>query len=419
MVCELLKGFRMLDFTDDKGALCGKIFADMGADVIKVEPLDGCGTRRIPPFLEDRPSADTSLYFLAYQAGKRSITANLECADARAALVELAGKSDFVVESFPVGYMDRIGLGYEDLARVNPRLIYTSITPFGDSGRGKNFKAYDIVSWAAGGAMYLMGEEGRPPLQMSLPQAGLHAGAEAAVASLLAHYAREREGQGQHAVVNMQACVVWTLMNEQAMPILHGEYLRRSGVFTGALGAKRKFVFRCADGYVTCLIIGGPGGAASTRALVAWMAEKGLAADWMNTKDWVTWTPGAFMKVTDEDLEQINDLEDRAERFFMTMERREIYAEALKRRILLAPVANMADIADDPQLKARNFLMPVEHDTLGRTLTFPGPFAKLSETPMGTPRRSPRLGEHNCDVYRELLGLDAERIAQLRAVGAI
>jgi benzylsuccinate CoA-transferase BbsE subunit len=417
--CQLLKGFRMLDFTDDKGALCGKIFADMGADVIKVEPLDGCGTRRIPPFLEDRPSADTSLYFLAYQAGKRSITANLECADARAALVELARKSDFVVESFPVGYMDRIGAGYEDLSKVNPRLIYTSITPFGDSGPGKDYKAYDIVSWAAGGAMYLMGEEGRPPLQMSLPQAGLHAGAEAAVASLLAHYAREREGQGQHVVVSMQACVVWTLMNEQAMPILHGDYLRRSGVFTGALGARRKFVFRCSDGYVTCLVIGGPGGAASTRALVAWMAEKGLAADWMNTKDWVTWTPGAFMKVTDEDLEQIGDLEDRTERFFMTMDRREIYAEALKRRILLAPLANMADIADDPQLKARNFLVPVEHDTLGRTLTFPGPFAKLSETPMGAARRSPTLGEHNCDVYQELLGFGAERIAQLRAIGAI
>jgi crotonobetainyl-CoA:carnitine CoA-transferase CaiB-like acyl-CoA transferase len=203
------------------------------------------------------------------------------------------------------------------------------------------------------------------------------------------------------------------------MPILHGDYLRRSGVFTGALGAKRKFVFRCSDGYITCLVIGGPGGAASTRALVAWMAEKGLAADWMNTKDWVTWTPGAFMKVTDEDLEQIGDLEDRTERFFMTMDKREIYAEALKRRILLAPLANMADIADDPQLKARNFFVPVEHDTLGWTLTFPGPFAKLSETPMGATRRSPRLGEHNCDVYQELLGFGAERIAQLRAIGAI
>jgi len=418
MKCELLNGFRMLDLSDERGALCGKIFADLGADVIKVEPPAGCSTRRIAPFLDDQASLDSSLYFLAYQAGKRSISLNLESADGRELLREMVKRSDFLLESFPVGYLDELGLGYEALARLNPRLIFTSITPFGDSGPGKNYSAADIVSWAAGGAMYLMGEPGKPPLQMSLPQAGLHAGAEAAVASLMAHYPREIEGLGQRVVVNMQACVVWTLMNEQAMPILHGEILKRTGVYVGTLDVQRKMVFRCRDGYISILIIGGPG-APSTIALIDWMSENGFSLDWMKSKDWRSWTPGILMKATDEDRVQIAELEERLEAFFMTMNKHDIYAEALRRRILLAPVSSVADVAADKQLAARDYFVRVEHDTLGRTLTFPGPFAKLSATPIGAPSRAPRLGEHNRDVYIDLLGLDTTQLARLTAIGAV
>ena len=418
MNCELLKGFRMLDLSDDKGALCGKIFADLGADVIKVEPPGGAPTRRIAPFLDDKPGADTGLYFLAYEAGKRSVTLNLESAEGRDVFADLVRRSDFVLESFAVGYLDSLGVGYEALTHKNPRLIYTAITPFGDTGPGKDYKAADIVSWAAGGAMYLMGEPGKPPLQMSLPQAGLHAGAEAAVASLMAHYPREIEGVGQRVMVNMQACVVWTLMNEQAMPILHGDYLKRSGVFVGGLDVQRKMVFRCRDGYISILIIGGPA-APSTVALVNWMAESGFAADWMKSKDWRGWTPGILMKATEQDRIEVAEFEDRVQAFFLTMDKQHIYTEGLKRRILLAPVATVADVAVDEQLAARKYFVTVEHDTLGRALKFPGAIAKLSQTPIGAPRRAPRLGEHNREVYGDLLGLSAERIAHLAEIGAI
>src|SRR5215472_5289572 len=216
MPSELLKGFRLLDLTDERGAVCGKMFADMGAEVIKVEPPAGCSTRLIPPFLEDKEGPDRSLYAIAYHAGKKSITANLGSSDARALVAELAAKSDFLVESFPVGHLESYGLGYDELSRRNPRLIFASIAPFGDKSPARDYHWADIVSWAAGGMMYMMGEEGKPPLQMSLPQAGLHAGAEAAVASLIAHYPRQVDGQGQKIVIDMQACIVWTLMNEQA-----------------------------------------------------------------------------------------------------------------------------------------------------------------------------------------------------------
>jgi benzylsuccinate CoA-transferase BbsE subunit len=419
MPSELLKGFRMLDLTDEKGALCGKMFADMGADVIKVEPPEGCSTRNIPPFLDDTPGPDRGLYAIAYHAGKRSVTINLNSGDGRGLFRQLAAIADFIVESFPLGYMEQIGFGYEQLNQLNRRVICTSITPFGDKGPGKNYKAADIVGWASGGMMYLMGEPGKPPLEMSMPQAGLHAGAEAAVASLIAHYPREIDGQGQHVVVDMQACVVSTLMNEQAMPLLHGDYLRRSGVFTGAIGGRRKTVFRCKDGHISGLLAGGAY-LNSTNALIEWMKEENAAPEWLSREGGLkSLTPGAFMAANEADLRELDMAEEAVERFFMTKTKREIWQNILRRRILAAPVATVADIAEDPQLDSRGFFVELDSPHLGRTLTMAGAFAKLSVTPVGPAGAAPQIGEHNRDVYCGLLGLPVERLTQLRAIGAI
>jgi crotonobetainyl-CoA:carnitine CoA-transferase CaiB-like acyl-CoA transferase len=419
MPSELLKGFRLLDLTDEKGALCGKMFADLGAEVIKLEAPNGCSTRSIPPFLDDVRDVEHCLYSIAYHAGKKSVTANLENSDGRKLVAELAKRADFLVESYPLGYLDSIGLGYDALAELNPRLIYTSITPFGDKGPGKDYKWADIVSWAAGGMMYMMGEKGKPPLQMSLPQAGLHAGGEAAISSLIAHYPRQTSGLGQKIVVNMEACIVWTLMNEQSMPLLHGNFIRRTGVFTGSEDARRKMVYACKDGHISILVAGGVVFGGSTRALVNWMAEKDFGYPWMKEKDWISWVPGVFMKMTEQDHQEVDELESSIQAFFNTMTKREIYAEGLKRRIFLAPVANVADISADEHLQARNFWIEVDHDTLGRKLTFPGAFAKMSATPIGSMTRAPRVGEHNDEIYRGLLELTPARIAELRAARAI
>jgi crotonobetainyl-CoA:carnitine CoA-transferase CaiB-like acyl-CoA transferase len=419
MGSELLKGFRMLDLTDEKGALCGKIFADMGAEVIKIEPPAGCSTRAIPPFLDDIPGPDRSFYAIAYHAGKKSVTLNLEVADGRELFRELAPVADFIVESFPLGYMDQLGLGYDRLHELNPRLIHASITPFGDAGPAKNYKAADIVTWAAGGMMYLMGEAGKPPLEMSQPQAGLHAGAEAAVASLIAHYPREIDGLGQHIVVDMQACVVSTLMNEQAMPLLHGDYLRRSGIFTGAIGGRRKTIFRCKDGYISGLLAGGAY-LPSTNATIEWMKEEGAAPAWLAQQGGLkSLTPSGFMSATDADLRELEMAEETLEKFLMTKTKKEVWQNILRRRILAAPVATVADIADDPQLAARRYFVEIDAPHLQRKFTMPGPFAKLSATPVGPAGPPPQIGQHNRDVYCGLLGRTPECLVQLRAIGAI
>ena len=419
MRSELLNGLRMLDLSEEKGALCGKMFADMGAEVIKVEPPDGCPSRKIPPFLDDEPDLEHSLHFLAFQAGKRSITLNLENADGRELLKQLVKRADFLVEAFPLGHLDSLGLGYNALAKLNPRLIHASITPFGDKGPGKDYKAADIVSWASGGAMFMMGTEGKPPLQMSAPQAWLHAAAEAAVASMIAHYARVADGLGQHIVVNAQACGVWTLMNEQAMPLLHGDYLRRSGVFTGAIGGRRKTVYQCKDGHGSFLIAGGAY-FNSTMAVITWMKEEGAAPKWLAESGGLkTLTPSGFMKASSADLKELDDAEDAVQSFFITKTKKELWENILKRRLFGAPVANAADIANDPQLKARDYFVTVEHKGLNRKFTLPGAFAKLSETPVGPQGAAPQLGEHNQEIYGGLLGLSKTEIVELRAAGAI
>jgi crotonobetainyl-CoA:carnitine CoA-transferase CaiB-like acyl-CoA transferase len=415
----LMAGYRMLDLSDEKGMLCGKIFADMGVEVIKVERPGGDPARSLPPFHQDEPDPEKSLFWFAYNTGKKSVTLDLATADGRAVFQDLVKVSDFVLESFPVDHLDNLGLSYDALSRLNPRIILTSLTPFGDTGPGRDQQADDIVLWATGGMMAIMGERDRSPVRMNLLQSYFHAGAEAAVGTMAAHYPRELTGEGQHVVVNMQACIVWTLMNEQAYPILHGNSVQRNGVFVGSPGMRQRTVFPCKDGHITLLLAGGPL-AFSLRAFFKWMDEKGMCPKWMTEKDWSMWGPATFMNAKgDEVQKEIDAIEAAVTAFLMTMTKAEIYAEALKRRILLAPVSTVADIMASEQLAARNFFVPISHEALGTTISYPGPFAKLSETPLAVIGRAPHIGEHNSEVYRELLGYSKEKLLVLRAVGAI
>ena len=417
---DLMAGYRVLDLSDERGMLCGKIFADMGAEVIKIEEPGGDSARTLPPFYHDEIDPEKSLFWFAYSAGKKSVTIDLTTADGKAVFCDLVKVSDFVIESSPVGHLDELGLGYADLSRLNPRIILTSITPFGDTEPGRSQQADDLIAWATGGAMAIMGEQGRGPVRMNLLQSYFHASAEAAVGSMAAHYPREITGEGQHVVVNMQACVVWTLMTEQAFPIMHGNSVERNGVFSGSEGCRQRVVFPCADGEITLLVAGGPL-APSLEAFIAWMDESGMAPDWMVEKDWRdNWGPATFMNDSGEEVQkEIDEIEAAITAFLKTMTKSEIYAGALERRILLAPVSTAADITANEQLSARNYFVPVEHEDLGETIQYPGPFAKMSEAPLVVAGRAPHIGEHNDEVYSELLSYSRERIATLRAVRAI
>ena len=212
---SLLAAYRVLDLTDEKGVLCTKLMADFGADVIKIEPPGGDPMRRIGPFYHDEPDPEKSLFWFTFNTSKRSITLDITRREGQEILRQLATTADFVVECFAPGYLDSLGLGYSALSEVNPRLIMTSITPFGQTGPYRDYKASDIVGLAMGGLLYLNGEPGRPPVRVRASQAYAQASVQAAGGTMVAHYYREISGEGQHVDVSMQEAVSNTLDTAQ------------------------------------------------------------------------------------------------------------------------------------------------------------------------------------------------------------
>src|SRR3972149_1049401 len=204
----MLAPYRALDLTDEKGLFCGKILADLGADVIQVEKPHGNPARRIPPFCANDAGPEKSLYWFAFSAGKRSVTLDLDTDAGKGVLLRLCKTADFVIESFPVGYLQRAGLGYEVLSRAHPGLIMASITPFGETGPYRDYKAGDLVASAMGGMVYCTGEPDRAPLRISVDQAYCQVSVHAAIGLLLALHDRATSGQGQHVDVSMQASMV-------------------------------------------------------------------------------------------------------------------------------------------------------------------------------------------------------------------
>lgn len=415
MMESMLSPYKVLDLTDHKGFLCGKILSDLGADVIKVEPPGGCPSRNIGPFYHNIPDPEKSLYWFAYNADKRGITLNIETARGQDILKKLAAKADFLIESFHPGYLDSLGLGYQALKQVNPRLIVTSITPFGQSGPYKDYEATDLVGMAMGGLMYITGDSDRPPVRISFPQAYFHASADAACGALLAHYHRELTGQGQHVDVSMQQSVVWTMMNARLFWEMTGTFLKRVGPFRAGLssGAIQRQTWACRDGAVTFTVMGGAGGAGTNRALVNWMDEEGMADDELKGMDWSAFDMAAASR------EFHQRIEEKIGRFFARHTKQELFDGALKRRIMLYPVSTPADIAVNPQLAAREYWVEVEHEELGACIKYPGAFLKSSEVSCALKCRPPLIGEHNYEVYGQELGLSGKELAVLKEEGVI
>ena len=399
----MLAGLRVLDLTTGGALLCGRLLADLGAEVIAVEPPVGNPARFLGPFWHDQEGPETSLYWLAYSHNKRSITVDLGQESGRDIIRRLARSADVLLESFPPDYLSGLRLGYAELAQDNPRLILTAITPFGQTGPRRHYRATDLTLMALGGSAHLVGEPGRPPLRIGLPQAELHAGAEAAVGTLLALHYRQHTGQGQQVDVAAQTCVAWTLMNATHYTALGQTGPGRCGAYRMSLPGKRRMIYRCKDGYISTVFFGGPFGARSCRGLVQWMDEAGMAPAHMLERDWETWDDVYLASLGQDAQAEIQQVEQALEAFFMQFTMQQIYAQAIRRRLLLAPVADPRTILEDPQLAAREFFCSVDHSALETSLPLPGPFARCGATPLTLPRRAPRLGEHNAEILGQEL----------------
>ena len=410
----MLNHLRALDLTDDKGFLCGKMLADLGVNVIKVEKPGGDPSRNIGGFWGGQPDPQKSLYWFAYNSNKKGITLDIEKPRGREMFKNLVKTADFVIESFPPGYLDKLGIGYKDLSQNNKKLIWASITPFGAEGPYRDYKDSDIVVMGMSGTLYQTGESDGPPVHISMPQACLHAGADAAVGCMVAYYHRENTGEGQHIDVSMQQSAAWFQANAVPTFELNGTLLKRAGSFRAGMSTQvaQRQVWQCKDGYVFFNVIGGRTGAKTLSALVDWMNEEKLATDFLLNMAWDTFD---MFTVNQEMMDKISQP---VGEFFLRHTRKELLQGAVPRGVSIGPLSSMQDLIEDECLKERDFWTKIEHPELGTSITYPRTFIRSTEANYSTHSRAPLTGEHNGEVYKDL-GLNEKDLQALQKEGVI
>jgi crotonobetainyl-CoA:carnitine CoA-transferase CaiB-like acyl-CoA transferase len=407
--------YRVLDLTDEKGPLCGRILGDLGADVIKIEKPGGDPQRNIGPFYGGESDPEKSLFWLAYNANKRGITLNIESGEGQKIFKMLVNNADVVIESFSPGYLDSLGLGYSALSKLNPGVILAAITPFGQFGPYSQYKGSDLICMAMGGFLYMTGEPDRAPVQITFPQAYLHGSSEAAVAIAIALYYKGITGTGQFIDVSVQQSIISVTGNAIPSWEISGINLPRVGNLRGgvSLNIRQRQLWKCKDGFLNFWILGGGFGEKSNRALAQWMDEEGMADSFLKRIDWHNFDQS---KVESEIQRR---LEEQVAEFFLKHSKKELFEGAVKRSISLAPVSTAKDIVNNPQLQDRDFWITVKNTKLNAEVVLPGSFAKTSMPEQLTIRRpAPSIGEHNLEIYNELGVSDAD-INYLKSINII
>lgn len=405
----MLAPYRVIDLTDERGLLCGQILADLGADVIHVEPPGGSTARRVGPFAGDAVDPERSLFWWAHTRGQRSIVLDLESARGRSELRALVRGADFLVESEPPGRLARLGLGHEALLGDNPSLVHVSITPFGQSGPKAHYAATDLTQMSAGGPAFLTGDAERPPLRVSIPQAHAHAGADAAVGALIAHFERRRTGRGQHVDVSHQQSVTIATQFRSLDALLDEAPARRlaGGVLVAGIWVPLRYALR--DGFVVL----GPAMLPSTGhfmdRLVRWIHEEGMCAAALLDETWGAWALRMIQgEITAQDFAPVDAM---LEAFFATKTKDEIMEAAVKRRLLIAPVLDLGEIVDGEHLRAREFARTLRLEAMDAPVRFPGAFARFGRTPIRVERPPPRIDGDGAQIRAELDAGPARRPA--------
>jgi len=393
IAARALEGLRVLDVTQVMaGPFCSMLLADLGADVIKVEPPAGDSTRQMPGAVgSDSPP------FNALNRGKRSIVLNLKTGEGRDAFTRLARSTDILIENYRPGVMDALGIGYAVLSSLNPRIVYASISGYGQTGPDRSKGGFDLIAQGVSGIMSITGEPGGPPVKAGVPLTDLSAGLFALVGILAAVEHRHRSGLGQLVDASLVDAGVALSVWEAT------EYFSGIGVPT-ALGSAHRMIapyqaIRCADGYITL-------GAANERLFRR-------VCEVLGHPEWIEWPEFADSALRLANRQRLVDLIEE-----MTVQRPRSHWLALLEAndIPCGPINDYAQVFADPQVVARGMVVETEHPVLGRLKTLGSPI-KMSATPPDVSRRAPRLGEHTDDVLREA-GFSAEEIAALRQSGA-
>lgn len=416
-----LEPYRVIDLTEGGLNLAARLLADLGADVIRIEPPFGAATRCRGPYYHDDVHPERSLFWFAYNLNKRGITLDITSRDGAAILERLLATADILIDSC-AGTLDRAGLNDRRLRSANPRLVRVAISPFGPRGPYADYRTTDLVTWALSGYLYACGDPERPPVRISVPVSEQIAGASGAAAAMHALWYRNRMGRGQRVDVSQLSSAVWANSMIHAYGVT-GTELSRQGKYRAQGQLKFQELFRCKDGYVTCFLMQGGWGAPFNRRLVQWMREEGMAPPHLIDLDWDNWLPTTLVKDDDASLAlaeaQVRAVEEPVAAFLLTRTKHEIFQRALRDSLQIGPVMDVKDISEWEHLDARDFWRPVHHPDIDAVLRYPGPFACLSETPIAYHRPAPRIGEHNREIYVDELGLSAASLRILQGSGAV
>lgn len=385
-----LAGIRVLDIAGPFGNYCGKLFADLGADVVLVEPLSGSPWRREGPFIDGIPGTERSLQHCYQNTSKRGIALDLDTAEGQAALKTLALSADLVIETERPGTMTARGLGPADLSSIRPSLVYTSISAFGQSGPYAKFEAEDIVVYALGGMLYLGGYPETAPLAAYGLQAIAAGQVFGAVASMAALLRAEATGCGEHIDVSMQECVAMGL-ETAAQTYDFDKVVRKRAA--GSQFKAGSGVFPCKDGHVY-LLSAGVGANRFWDNTISWLTEGGApGADVLRDPCWA-----------ERDYLPTDDAKAIFDSVFVpfaaTRTKAELYASGQRHRVPICPVSTPADVLANRQLRHRDFFVDVDSPLSGHSLRMPGAPYRMAGTPWRIRSRAPLLGEHNVDLLQ-------------------
>ncbi len=388
----------MLDLSSHvSGPFCAKLMADYGADVIKVEP-PGLGdvARRSGPFVGDDPHPDKSVQFLYLNANKRGITLDLASSSGGSILERLLQKADVLVENFSPTESENLGLDYLSLASVNPNLVLTSITPFGQSGPYKDFSATDIITCAMSGLMYHSGDSDREPLRNALDQSLYVSGANGAAATLAALFQRLTTGEGQHVEVSIVECLASHLV--QAVP-----YYTYMGATKGrrpVRGSGFEELMPARDGYVV----------PSVQGSQPWpVIAEFIGLEELKDERFAT---GAGRIEHGEELKQL------LIKGLANWDRKPLFQESGERRLVFGMAQDAGDLLECQHLRERGFFVELDHPVAGKA-EYPGMGPKLSAMDFEFRYPAPLLGQHNTEIYCGELGYTPADLVNLRAAGVI
>jgi crotonobetainyl-CoA:carnitine CoA-transferase CaiB-like acyl-CoA transferase len=419
----MLSPYRVLDLTDERGYFGAKLLGDLGADVIKIEEPDGDPGRRLGPFFHDEPDPEKSLFWLGLNTNKRGITLNLETAGGQAIFKKLCKTADIIIESSGPGYMDKLGLDYKALEKINPRIIMASISGFGQSGPYKDYKAPSIVLWALSGQGFVTGEADRPPLSPSYPIPYFFGAMQSAIGAMTALYQRGDTGHGQFIEVPAVLSLAWALgsdpkglwLNDKTLVTRSGRYWPRPQPRPdGTVGyVNVPLTYPCKDGGVKFFPFVEEGMLHSTGGMTQWAIEEGFGNEAMRTVDWRNWNWQTAPQKT------VDEITGGYEKLFMTHTKAELFAEAQKRGIQLYPVFTVEDMLNFPQLKIREYWEKIAYPELGTEIIYPGAFTQLGSGSCSIQRRAPRIGEHNEEIYVKEMGMSKKDLAIMKQAGDI